>query len=502
MKVDNTPRIFEPLLEMYADLTTVVQRSDRVYPAAFEPHPAAGALVELSDEELRIDPDLRAGGDAHLAAVAARSPTMHDGKVVACVNASAFPLTCIAAGYFDAIATSDSLCAEYLATLSSGPGPSGGLASLPLRKRAHEAAEGNVLHLGRGRVAAVGVSVLATVPTRGGRAVVLGQRSHDVATDPGLWHVAPSGTLEPTPGDIVTDVVRRELAEELGISLGPGGSPLRARLAPLGIGFDLLRLRPEICVRLDLDEDEVPSEGPRRRPRSSCDGISSRCRSRGSRASGPPTLRRRLPPRQRGPLRCSSMPSSNERGGALLCERLLACSVIAAANRGISPTVTLTRRGVLDESAHLATTFLALSALRRGRGRFAYGALAATLLIDVDHVPEAFFGWRGIMGGSPRPLTHSLTTLALLLSAARVLSRPQSEVLDGAGFGLAVHLLRDLTDGSEGAPLLWPISKRAIKLPNLQLPLLIATIALTAVDACPLAIDLAARDAAPASPQI
>jgi hypothetical protein len=59
----------------------------------------------------------------------------------------------------------------------------------------------------------------------------------------------------------VIGVVGRELCEELGIRLGTADD-LAGRLTPLGVGFDLLRLRPEICLRLDLSEHEYPHGGP------------------------------------------------------------------------------------------------------------------------------------------------------------------------------------------------------------------------------------------------
>jgi 8-oxo-dGTP pyrophosphatase MutT (NUDIX family) len=76
-----------------------------------------------------------------------------------------------------------------------------------------------------------------------------------------MWHVAPSGTLEPSPQDPVLALVERELAEELGITLG-NATDVRSRLVTLGVGFDLLRLRPEICLRLDLESHEYPPGGP------------------------------------------------------------------------------------------------------------------------------------------------------------------------------------------------------------------------------------------------
>ena len=258
--------MFGSLLPIYANLATVVQRAGRVYPTALERHDAALAegLVEVSTEPLWIDPKLRAAGQQHLRSVSRRSPQMHDGRVLACIAAHGFPIRFASAGYFDAIATSDSLRAEYIQNRERESTSPADLSTLPLRMLAHKASQGDALRSGRGRVAAIGVSVVVTLPSDSGRAFVLGLRNHAVATDPGMWHVAPSGTLEPAHRDHqdpVIGAIVRELAEELGIRLDVAGD-LARRLRPLGVGFDLLRLRPEICLRLDLNDDEYPTGGP------------------------------------------------------------------------------------------------------------------------------------------------------------------------------------------------------------------------------------------------
>jgi 8-oxo-dGTP pyrophosphatase MutT (NUDIX family) len=253
---------FDPLFAIYRNFATMVQRVDRVYPAAVESHRDGTplGLAVLAERPLQIDPGLRAAGQQHLQEVAARSSRMHDGRVLAFVAADGFPLVCGHGGYFDAIATSDSLRAEYLDFVADEGTKRAGLDALPLRRLAHEVCGGDPLRSGSGRVAAIGVSVAVTVPAARGRALLLGLRSHTVATDPDMWHVAPSGTLEPGGTDPVIDVVERELCEELGVRLEEPAA-LSTRLRPLGIGFDLLRLRPEICLQLDLTAQDIPAEG-------------------------------------------------------------------------------------------------------------------------------------------------------------------------------------------------------------------------------------------------
>ena len=130
------------------------------------------------------------------------------------------------AGYFDMVATADALAHDPV-----------------LRARAAAVAGGDPLRRGDGRVAALGLSVAATLPD--GR-VLLGRRRAELPLDPGAWHVVPSGMLEPEPDPIAAGVAREAL-EELGVAADP--SAVRV----LGLGWDLARLRPEVCVALALE---------------------------------------------------------------------------------------------------------------------------------------------------------------------------------------------------------------------------------------------------------
>ena len=105
--------------------------------------------------------------------------------------------------------------------------------------------------------------------------------------------------------------------------------------------------------------------------------------------------------------------------------------------------------GLLDEPAHLATSGLVLLAVGVG-GRPALLALAASVLIDVDHVP-LYLGVPGVEAAGGRPLTHSLVTLLVL----GLLSLRWS-VARWVALGVALHLLRDAFTGP-GLPLLWPL---------------------------------------------
>ncbi|MDO9377300.1 MAG: metal-dependent hydrolase [Nocardioidaceae bacterium] len=116
--------------------------------------------------------------------------------------------------------------------------------------------------------------------------------------------------------------------------------------------------------------------------------------------------------------------------------------------------------GLLDEPAHLATTAVVLLALAprwcaRHPG-LSLVALAASTLIDVDHVP-LFLGVDAVAASSmSRPFSHALLTPLVLLVVAALWVRARP-VLAAAAAGVCLHFVRDLGTGS-GLPLLWPLS--------------------------------------------
>lgn len=117
--------------------------------------------------------------------------------------------------------------------------------------------------------------------------------------------------------------------------------------------------------------------------------------------------------------------------------------------------------GAFDELAHLATGSIVLAALPRASGRLARGVLIGSVLLDADHVPEAFgLDWLRMSG--TRPVTHSVLGL-VALSAGLASLRPRGqgrEVARGARIGIAAHLARDLATGRSAVVLLWPLSRR------------------------------------------
>jgi hypothetical protein len=240
-------------------------RAGRVYPVALVDALGAvagggggGRLGDLAVVEGggdAVSPVLRERGAARLRELRRRRPELHDGPVLRWLAWSPAALVVTTGSYFDMIATCDALRAEWLTGTAAG--------SPPLRETAREAAGGDPLGSGVGRCAALGVTVVLTVPSSGSgvgsgsgsgsddrtaRSAVLGLRGGPVATDRGSWHFAPSGMAEPrVGGDAIAHTISAELHEELGVRLDPAEVLHRATV--LGIAQDLLRLRPDLVVR-------------------------------------------------------------------------------------------------------------------------------------------------------------------------------------------------------------------------------------------------------------
>jgi len=149
------------------------------------------------------------------------------------------------------------------------------------------------------------------------------------------------------------------------------------------------------------------------------------------------------------------------------CRRLLALSpatlaaaviVLASADWGYRLAGdALFPGGPLDEIAHFLTTLLVFWSLgSRTRERFLAPALVASVAIDLDHIP-ARLGVDWLTAGTPRPYTHSLLTIAVVLAVA-VLWRRRRDLLLGVAIGLAIHFWRDMGEGDSGVSLLWPFS--------------------------------------------
>jgi inner membrane protein len=117
---------------------------------------------------------------------------------------------------------------------------------------------------------------------------------------------------------------------------------------------------------------------------------------------------------------------------------------------------------VVDEVAHLATALLLLWG-PRWPAMFLSGALAGSVLIDLDHIPGEL-GWDVLSPGAHRPFPHSLATVAALALAALAVPDPRRALVLGVAAGMATHLFRDMAMG--GVPLLWPIAVSNVAYPH------------------------------------
>jgi hypothetical protein len=223
------------LATRYDGLANVVRRGGRAYPAAYQPLPAL--RVSVGSDPVVLDGDLAAGGAAHLAAVRDRVPWMYDGAILCLDRLEGDALSLRPGGYWGRISTGDALLAE------DGD---------KLRDRADALAGGDPLRDGSGRAAGIGITVVAVV----GGHVVTGRRS-GLPIGHGTWHVVPAGMAEVGAGLVEAAVI--ELREELAVDAA--GADLRL----LGVGWDLLRLLPEVVYRVDIDADPaaVVASAPR-----------------------------------------------------------------------------------------------------------------------------------------------------------------------------------------------------------------------------------------------
>jgi len=133
--------------------------------------------------------------------------------------------------------------------------------------------------------------------------------------------------------------------------------------------------------------------------------------------------------------------------------------VFDAAERRIAFGVWTT--GPLDEVAHLCTAALGLLVLAHfidAPRRFYVAALIASVAIDADHIPL----YLGLLGNqAQRPVTHSLTTVAVFAAAAAA-SRKYRAVLGGVAAGLVLHFARDIAEGYPGVRVFWPIQDTSL----------------------------------------
>jgi inner membrane protein len=99
------------------------------------------------------------------------------------------------------------------------------------------------------------------------------------------------------------------------------------------------------------------------------------------------------------------------------------------------------------------------------RTPFVIAALIASVALDLDHVP-GYFNALFLTHGTPRPYTHSLMTVVLLVVVALVVENRWREVLLGLAVGTSLHLFRDMSEPDQaGVALFWPLSNAGFRLP-------------------------------------
>jgi hypothetical protein len=110
----------------------------------------------------------------------------------------------------------------------------------------------------------------------------------------------------------------------------------------------------------------------------------------------------------------------------------------------------------VDEVAHLSTAALGLLVVAcfiDAPRRFYIAALIASVAIDLDHIPL----YLGLLGNqAQRPVTHSLSTVAVFVVAAAA-SRRHRAVLAGVATGMVLHFARDIAEGYPGVRVFWPL---------------------------------------------
>jgi inner membrane protein len=121
-------------------------------------------------------------------------------------------------------------------------------------------------------------------------------------------------------------------------------------------------------------------------------------------------------------------------------------------------------QGVFDETDHVLTTLLLVWALGRVFDeRHLLAVLLASCLIDVDHIPQ-HLGYHFLTDGTPRPYTHSLTTVAGVLLLALAWRHRRGTLL-AVALGLCSHFWRDLAEPAHASvSIFWPLTDRGYHL--------------------------------------
>jgi len=129
-------------------------------------------------------------------------------------------------------------------------------------------------------------------------------------------------------------------------------------------------------------------------------------------------------------------------------------------------------QALIDEPCHQATGLICLGAITRFRGRppspgFGWAMIICSNAIDLDHLPRQF-GYSMLTAGTPRPYTHALWLVVLLVLAALVVCHRSrltgaAAIVLGAAFGVSDHFLRDIATAQ--ISLWWPVTSAPVQVP-------------------------------------
>ena len=130
---------------------------------------------------------------------------------------------------------------------------------------------------------------------------------------------------------------------------------------------------------------------------------------------------------------------------------------------------------VTDETAHLLTTLVLVGGwAARLPPSFVAGALAGSVVIDLDHLPLVL-GSDLLTETTARPLTHCLLVAAAPATLSLAVGPTARQALLGISAGLLAHFVRDAASSPAGVPLLWPLSPFGFTMPYTVYALLLVT---------------------------
>lgn len=310
------PRLYAFLAWRYAHDTDggrLLQQHNFTFPAIFWPAPentpagpdaALGAFrsaLAASLPEIFEQP-----GENYLRNLRRLSPGLWNGRTY-CMNSLAidagFPvLTCRSGNFFDALVSCDLLEFELLSAFGEALPEAQAFPEfyrrLMLRGTLH--AQGNPLRQACGRSAAIGISTLIIYPAGGRYHALLRSCGSRLACAGRFFHTVPSLMMQPMLADerveysVRHNIYREYLEEVFGAAEGEapctpaqyqaiyddpairylqqGEAAGSARLLLSGLAMDLLKLRPEICSLLLIDDPGWwPAHRKRLRPVSRVD---------------------------------------------------------------------------------------------------------------------------------------------------------------------------------------------------------------------------------------